>query len=72
MARNEEKAQAMLNRWWTMKRSLTTKPLETRPALAQEVNSINECEKWRQQIIREISKKVSAIQNAGANKTKSK
>ena len=47
MARNEEKAQAMLNRWWTMKRSLTTKPLEARPSLSQEVNSINECEKWR-------------------------
>lgn len=47
MARNEEKAQAMLNRWWSMKRSLTTKPLETRPSLSQEVNSINECEKWR-------------------------
>lgn len=47
MARNEEKAQAMLNRWWKMKRQLTTKPLENRPMLSNESNSINECEKWR-------------------------
>ena len=47
MARNEEKAQAMLNRWWLMKRLLHTKPQENRPSLSTEVNSISDCEKWR-------------------------
>lgn len=46
MARNEEKAQAMLNRWVSMKRMLHL-PNDKRPALADDVNSINECEKWR-------------------------
>ena len=47
MARNEEKAQAMLNRWVTMKRQLHGKAPEKRPSLASEVNSLNDCEKWR-------------------------
>ena len=46
MARNEEKAQAMLNRWVSLKRSLAN-PTEKRPALASQCDSINECEKWR-------------------------
>jgi pre-mRNA-splicing factor ISY1 len=46
MARNEEKAQAMLNRWTTMKRMLAM-PNEKRPQLASETHSLNECEKWR-------------------------
>lgn len=31
MARNSEKAQAMLNRWWTMKRNLVNKEEDERP-----------------------------------------
>jgi len=46
MARNEEKAQAMLNRWVTMKRSINN-PIEKRPALTSQCDSINDCEKWR-------------------------
>ena len=48
MARNEEKAQAMLNRWIKMKRMLHSKEVEDRPSLADECNSITKCEKWRQ------------------------
>jgi len=48
MARNEEKAQAMLNRWIKMKRMLHSKEVEVRPSLADECNSITKCEKWRQ------------------------
>lgn len=47
MARNEEKAQAMLNRWVSMKRQLGSKPIEQRPALATQCDSISEGEKWR-------------------------
>ena len=49
MARNAEKAQAMLNRWWSMKRKMRveeTKEME-RPRYASECNSLQMCEKWR-------------------------
>jgi len=69
MARNEEKAQAMLNRWVNMKRQLHA-PTERRPQLAAQCDSINDCEKWRGQIIKEISKKVQEIQNAGLGEHK--
>ncbi|KAJ0398503.1 hypothetical protein ATCC90586_003180 [Pythium insidiosum] len=36
-----------------------------RPYLASECDSLKDAERWRRQIIREISKKVSDIQNAG-------
>ena len=38
---------------------------DRRPYLATECNNLKDCEKWRLQIIREVSKKVSQIQNAG-------
>lgn len=65
MARNEEKAQAMLNRWWRMKRMLNQKPQEDRPVMVSTTNSIADCERWRTDIVREIGDKVSEIQNAG-------
>jgi pre-mRNA-splicing factor ISY1 len=64
MARNEEKAMAMLNRWVKMKRNLNVKEKGRRPDNPQEAETINECEGWRNNIIREIVKKVSTIQNA--------
>ena len=36
-----------------------------RPFLSSECESVKEAEKWRHQIIREVSKKVAQIQNAG-------
>lgn len=38
---------------------------EERPHSANGVNSITDCDKWRQDIIKEIGDKVSDIQNAG-------
>ncbi len=38
---------------------------ERRPYLASECNNLKDAERWRLQIIREVSKKVSQIQNAG-------
>jgi len=49
MARNEEKRQAMLNRWWEMKKDIGKK-VESRPKghnKIHTVQTINECEKWR-------------------------
>lgn len=64
MARNEEKAMAMLNRWVKMKRSLNTKERGKRPRNADECTDLQEAEEWRKSIIRELIKKVSDIQNA--------
>ncbi|GAB2287496.1 hypothetical protein Dimus_021871 [Dionaea muscipula] len=65
MARNEEKAQSMLNRFITMKQEEKKKPKERRPYLASECRDLNEADKWRQQIMREIGRKVAEIQNEG-------
>lgn len=36
-----------------------------RPKLSQEVNTVKECEQWRQQILQGVGKKIAEIQNAG-------
>ena len=38
---------------------------ERRPYLATECRDLNAADKWRQEILREIGKKVMEIQNAG-------
>lgn len=65
MARNEEKAQSMLNRFITMKAEEKKKPKERRPYLASECRDLAEADKWRQQILREIGRKVAEVQNEG-------
>ncbi|ESQ48016.1 hypothetical protein EUTSA_v10021236mg [Eutrema salsugineum] len=65
MARNEEKAQSMLNRFVTMKESEKKPPKARRPYLASECRDLAEADKWRQQILREIGRKVGEIQNEG-------
>lgn len=65
MARNEEKAQSMLNRFITMKNEEKKKPKERRPFLASECRDLSEADRWRQQIMREIGQKVAEIQNEG-------
>ena len=67
---SEEKAQAMLNRWWKMKRMLYQKPQHERPGNSKNCNSISKCDRWRQDIIKEICDKVSEIQNAGLGEFK--
>eukprot|EP01137_Pigoraptor_chileana_P007584 Opistho-2@3573 len=65
MARNEEKAQSMLSRFRAVQAAEINGPKLRRPFLATECTDLTEAEKWRQQIIREVAKKVSLIQNAG-------
>ncbi|XP_037037065.1 pre-mRNA-splicing factor ISY1 homolog [Bradysia coprophila] len=64
MARNAEKAMTTLARWRAAKEA-ETGDKDRRPYLASECNDVSKCEKWRLEIIREISKKVAQIQNAG-------
>ncbi|CAH2053359.1 unnamed protein product [Thlaspi arvense] len=57
--------QSMLNRFITMKETEKKKPKERRPYLASECRDLAEADKWRQQIMREIGRKVTEIQNEG-------
>jgi len=67
MARNSEKAMTALARWRRGKEEEedSFKPTNKRPYLATECDNLPEAEKWRGQVIREVSKNVTAIQNAG-------
>jgi len=61
MARNCEKAQGMLNRWWMMKRCLVNKEDDERPKglrHIRDINDLHECEKWRKQVSAKIIEKV--------------
>ncbi|XP_068598755.1 pre-mRNA-splicing factor ISY1 homolog [Brachionichthys hirsutus] len=64
MARNAEKAMTALARF-RQAQLQEGKFKERRPFLASECNELPKAEKWRRQIISEISKKVAQIQNAG-------
>jgi len=71
MARNSEKAMTTLARWHAMKLEEERGPKnERRPYLSTLVNKLPEAEKWRLQIIRDVAKKVSQIQNAGLGEFK--
>uniref|UniRef100_A0A1A9W3U0 Pre-mRNA-splicing factor ISY1 homolog n=1 Tax=Glossina brevipalpis TaxID=37001 RepID=A0A1A9W3U0_9MUSC len=64
MARNAEKAMTTLARWRAAK-EIESGEKDRRPYLASECSDLSKCEKYRLEIIREISKKVAQIQNAG-------
>ncbi|XP_064606480.1 pre-mRNA-splicing factor ISY1 homolog [Liolophura sinensis] len=63
MARNSEKAMTTLARWRAAQAG--TKERERRPFLATDCEDLHKAEKWRRQIIGEVSRKVAQIQNAG-------
>lgn len=65
MARNQEKAQSMMNRYLKGKQEEASGPKKLRPFLASECTDLHEADRWHHQIIREVSRKVSEIQNAG-------
>lgn len=91
MARNEEKANSLLNRWQALKSEvrfgterarwvapasvccarrawlIPPPPCRRRPFLASECNSLPQAEKWRHEIIREITQLVTKIQNGAAH-----
>ena len=55
----------MCCRLLTSKQQEAREPKQKRPYLATEVHDVVEADKWRQQILREIGRKVMEIQNAG-------
>ena len=64
MARNAEKAMTTLARWRNAQLG-TLGGKDRRPYLASQCQDLKECQRWRREIVREISKKVTQIQNAG-------
>jgi len=70
MARNAEKAQAMLNRFIQMKKDALRPALVRRPFIASEVQDVHECEKWRNQVVGQITKQVAIIQNGSLGEHK--
>ena len=65
MARNEEKSKSMLNRWTTGLHLNSVDSQAKRPYLASSVKVLSECEKWRRQVLREITESIEKIQNPG-------
>mmetsp|Transcript_19264 Transcript_19264/g.31027 ORF Transcript_19264/g.31027 Transcript_19264/m.31027 type:complete len:240 (+) Transcript_19264:59-778(+) len=65
MARPAEKARAMLNKWVKMREEGNSTPAVRgrRPKLASECNHLNDCEHYRNQILREIAGGIAKIQN---------
>lgn len=69
MARNEEKAQSMLSRYLQTKKGGGARN-DKRPYLAILCDDVDEAERWRQQILGDIRKRVSEIQNPGLDDTR--
>lgn len=74
MARNSEKALSTLSRWRqaqaeTGEDGMRKRP-KKRPYLAELCSDLDEAEKWRREIINEISNLVLLIQNAGLGEHK--
>jgi pre-mRNA-splicing factor ISY1 len=70
MARNEEKAMSMLNRWLRVQSGEEFRKEDRRPYLSSQCDTLAEAEKWRRQILGEITKKVGEIQNPGLGEFK--
>lgn len=70
MARNSEKAMSTLSRWRQAQADGFQKKPKRRPYLAELCNDLDEAEKWRKEIIAEISNLVMLIQNAGLGEFK--
>jgi pre-mRNA-splicing factor ISY1 len=72
MARNSEKAQSMLYRFretQAIEMGLGNRVKgERRPRMASSVTSLRECERWRGDILKEISRKVSKIQDGASTR----
>lgn len=61
---------SMLNRWLRVQSGEEFRKEERRPYLATQCEVLAEAEKWRRQILGEISKKVAEIQNPGLGEFK--
>ena len=63
MARNEEKANSLMNRWVQMKSEERLGFHLRRPYDQNVVETVGEAEKWRQEVVHLMSSKAYQIQN---------
>uniref|UniRef100_A0A0G4FX75 Pre-mRNA-splicing factor ISY1 n=1 Tax=Chromera velia CCMP2878 TaxID=1169474 RepID=A0A0G4FX75_9ALVE len=61
---------AMLNRWDAMKKSILQPNRGRRPKLASECDVLDDAKFWRNQVVREMSRKIAEIQNAGLGESR--
>ena len=64
MARNEEKALTLFNKWHTFKQEFHAVSGNRRPLFSSQVESLPDAEKFRREIISKITKNIAAIKNA--------
>lgn len=70
MARNAEKAQSMLFRFQEQQAAdmgIIDAGRTHRPRNVSSVTSVGQCEKWRSQVVKEISRKVAKLQDPALN-----
>jgi pre-mRNA-splicing factor ISY1 len=67
---NDEKAHALLNRWVATLKELNSQTPLKRPKEVDDCNNLQDCERWRNQVIKEITKRVADIQNASLGEFK--
>ncbi|KAH8915399.1 Isy1-like splicing factor [Atractiella rhizophila] len=69
MARNEEKAQSMLYRFREAQAAelglITGQKYDRRPRMVSNCKDLRQAERWRGEVLRDISRKVSKIQDVG-------
>jgi pre-mRNA-splicing factor ISY1 len=70
MARNAEKAMTALARWRRMKEQEERGPFARRPQDTHDCNRVGDAERFRREILADISKKISQIQNPGLGEYK--
>uniref|UniRef100_A0A8R1HFL8 Pre-mRNA-splicing factor ISY1 homolog n=1 Tax=Caenorhabditis japonica TaxID=281687 RepID=A0A8R1HFL8_CAEJA len=70
MARNAEKAMTALARWRRMKEEEERGPIARRPHDVRDCRSLTDAERFRKEIVRDCSKKITAIQNPGLGEFK--
>ena len=64
MARPAEKARSMLNKWVAMQQQRPARSSSSkRPHLAQDCEHLNDAERFRNQIVREMAQQIDKIQN---------
>lgn len=61
-ARNAEKAMTALARWRRMKEQEEKGPVAKRPSDVKECKNVNDAERFRKEIVMDISKKIAMIQ----------
>ncbi|KAF7633205.1 AP-2 complex subunit alpha [Meloidogyne graminicola] len=70
IARNAEKAMTALARWRRMKEQEEKGPVAKRPNDVRECKNVNDAERFRRELVNDISKKITQIQNPGLGEFK--